>query len=116
MTTKELLQKARDLIADKKNWVGGSLRYDGRYCALGAVYAADGLTGERFIDYGIYPDVHEYAKAEGEDAETIRQAVELLDKTTQDTTSRVTIVDVNDMDGHAAVLDVFDTAIERATV
>jgi len=40
--TSRKLRKARELISDPKKWGKGSYEKDGRYCALGAVYACGG--------------------------------------------------------------------------
>lgn len=102
MTTAEVLQKARDLIADESRWTHGQYARDAEgysvypnepsatcWCALGAVYHVLDTTEE---------DV--------EDRPAPIRALYL--------DNRPVPVDVNDRDGHEAVLALFDEAIAKA--
>lgn len=88
-TTKNLIH-ARELIADKKNWCQGhGGEYRGRVCAVVAVHSTktDPASGEVAC-------------------EMLRDAsMELFGKTT---------INVNDTLGHAAVMQVYDRAIEMS--
>lgn len=99
MNAVEVLRWARDLIADPERWCQGALAenaecepvdYDSpdacRWCALGAVYRASPKTpdGDAAIFY-----LHDAARPRG-------------------------LIDANDNQDHAAVLDLYDRAIALA--
>jgi len=95
--TKEILTKARELIADEKNWTQGALARDKNYCmvsfnaeaavcfcALGAIF--------KTCSVGYETAIHELSHA----------------------SEGVGITHVNDVFGHMAVMKMYDRAIERA--
>ena len=101
MTTAEVLQKARDLIADESRWTHGYYAKDEsghdvepnepsacRWCALGAVYHVLDLSEQETLS----------------DPEAVRA----LDDAAGYYGSTV---DVNDYEGHDAVLALYDRAI-----
>lgn len=122
MTAKELLIKARALLANPSKWVHGFLGRDpaGPHCALGALYAADGEIGHRFLRDDVYPFHPDFRFAEGPDADAIREAHELLVAAGREVAGPILMFEideavvwnVNDKLGYASVLQMFDTAIE----
>lgn len=120
MTPKELLTKARELITERSNWTMSVLHdaVSGSYCALGALYAADGETGQTFLKHAVYPYSYNWETTEGPEKDLLRAAHSILD-------DAVTVKyperhgwhiwHVNDGMGHEATLEVFDKAIELAS-
>jgi hypothetical protein len=103
MTTAEVLQKARDLIADESRWTHGYYARDEQgfdvepnepsatcWCALGAVYHVLDTTEDEALD-----------------GPAAIKALYLDERVP---------VEINDVDGHEAVLALYDRAIaaERA--
>lgn len=108
MTTAEVLQKARDLIADESRWTHGKYARDAlgedveptspeacKFCALGALLAVSGAQYEEEDDL---PSI------------AALRAVCPVDERGR----RRRVPSVNDLDGHAAVLALFDEAIAKA--
>lgn len=104
MTTAEVLQKARDLIADESRWTHGYYAKDAQgydvepnepsaccWCALGAVLHVE--------------DLHSEEEA-GSDAASALERTALA--------SGVAVPYINDIRGHDAVLALFDEAIAKA--
>lgn len=100
MTTAEVLQKARDLIADESRWTHGYFARDEqgydvepnepsacKWCALGAVYHVLGSSEEEAWEAPAIKALHASNRIPAE---------------------------VNDLEGHDAVLDMFDAAIAKA--
>lgn len=104
MTTAEVLQKARDLIADEDRWTHGYYARDEegfevepnepgacQWCALGSIYH---VLGAEVV----------YAEEEPD-------AVRALNATAAAGGSADNPAYINDINGHAAVLALFDKAI-----
>ncbi|AXV15092.1 hypothetical protein CYG48_04885 [Neorhizobium sp. SOG26] len=92
MNTVEILKAARELIADEKNWLQGSL-YDRRngedcYCAVGALDVVTEMDGD-----------------------ALDRAIEAIQELLGAGNS---IVNFNDTHAHSQVIDLFDSAIARA--
>jgi len=108
MTTKEILQKARDLIADPKRWTTGELKRTSElgtsFCAIGAVNEVLGLAqNEKYVK----PGNHEALKAL---ASAIWPPNTAWDK---DDWSGAAVYHHNDTMGHECTLQMFDAAIEK---
>jgi hypothetical protein len=105
-TTAEILQKARDLISDEKNWTQGDYARIGRrgvlpaaddhlpadadcFCAVGSICRVAGMT----IREAEASAAWDFLNAEAEFGE---------------------LHEFNDSHTHAEVLDLFDRAIKRA--
>lgn len=100
MNTVEIIQKARELISDEKNWIRGTYAAgDGidmnptdpdacMFCAVGAVARVIGIDGSDAEDH---------------------ESVKMLDAETS-----AGIVTFNDNHAHAEVLSIFDRVIARA--
>lgn len=92
MKASEILQKARARIEDPCNWCQEELRIGRRRCALGAI----GLPDARQIDSWLFSAAR----------------VVIGDRPMGNRFNEVTFV--NDVDGHAAVLEMYDIAISMA--
>ena len=99
------LQAAKSAIALQKNWTQGTLkRNDGRMCALGAIREVRGGDRGTFMSaIDSWPEVKLLAKYGRRNVGKFWEhkncaAVHLL----------------NDTDGHAAVMEMFDKAIDEA--
>lgn len=126
MTPKELLVAARELISNRANWGAAHLRSPGgQYCAIGALYAADGKTGLNWIEKDIYPGSYSYERATDEEAALIREAYDVLAEAGAEVlvgTRFEGVLDnkeeavwrVNDRLGYQRTLEMFDKAIAKA--
>ena len=105
METHEVLQKARDLLADRKHWAQNWFAYD-----------KDG----HFVDSvdenaTCWCSVGAVCKVEGRDDCQNSKALDLLDEVLEDYFNWVSgVANYNDSHTHGQVLVVFDKAIELA--
>ena len=99
MNTKEVLIKARELISDPNNWTAHAYARDAKgerveinspaackFCALGAVQRVIGRPHDPSLSRKAWNALHEQ-------------------------TSDYSVASVNDNEGHAAVMEMFDKAI-----
>jgi|ERR1700722_7023564 len=108
MTTKEILQAARDLITDPKKWTTGVLMHTNEhgtsFCAIGAVNEVLGLMQD---DKYVKLRNHEALKAL---ALAVMVPCASWDK---DDWSGNVVYGYNDSQPHECVLAMFDAAIEK---
>jgi hypothetical protein len=100
-TTAEILQKARDLISDEKNWTKGEYARNER----GSFIDYDSKSATCFCSVGALLKVSP--------AERARDAFFFLSQECEETAGQL-VVRFNDTHTHAEVLDLFDRAIKRA--
>jgi len=106
MSPLEVLVAARELIADEAKWTQGTAargangktcpprsKMAKQWCAVGAIYYVAGCA---------YPSLHPNVATEAHD---------LLSETAARSEFRRCMSEVNDLDGHAATLAMFDRAI-----
>ena len=99
-----LLERARSLIADKGYWCRGALARD----ASGTRVHPTASTARKWCAYGaLLAAAHELTNDLGQAHSLAAEAARALRGTTS-------IVTVNDMFGHAAVLQRFETALAVA--
>jgi len=100
MTTKEILQAARDLISDPKKWTVGKLEtFNGSVCAIGAINRALGLVNSESESF-IRP----------ENARAIAALAAVIDPTVEPAKA---VWNYNDSMPHHCVIEAFDAAIEK---
>lgn len=107
----QVLHEAQELIRDPEHWWETELtngmqgiQSGTAWCALGAVSKVCGIDG------WYYPD----ARRDGSQYmnPTAAEVAHLLDVTAMEMYEGSTMIEVNDNNGHAAVMKVFDKAIE----
>ena len=89
---RELLIKARKVIENPENWCRGAYSWDGKHCAVGALYEVTGDSQREIIN----------------DSLKLYPAYEYLNQLTLDSSG---IIHYNDSHQHHEVLAIFDIAI-----
>lgn len=107
-----ILIKARELIADEKNWCQFKLRADDgpngpRFCAVGALLAVVGGVRPCPIMKGVY--IMDQRKRDA-----LYSIVELMVPEFKGSSAWGKLVGINNSLGHAAVMKRFDKGIERS--
>lgn len=99
----QIIKEARTLIADKKNWCRRQMAYDRDGMAVGAIDS----TASQLCAYGALIAAAHQKTRDGD------QGYELASRAVSYFGGSSALIEVNDNDGHAAVIALFDEVIAR---